>query len=116
MNMPRPISARAPIAAPAPIPALAPVESPELALALSVDVAVEEAAEVGVVDAPLAASEVMADEDVTGDRDDGIADAGTVNCLAIVYRGLSVSVPQQESLSPQHQIVELTVPSHGVTI
>lgn len=115
MNIPSPISVRAPTAAPTPIPAFVPVDRPLSERAVFVGVAVDESA-VHVVEAVLTTIEVHVDDAATEDNA-GDADVATAGAkfFAIVYRGTVLSCPQQESLSPQHHIVEFAVPSHGVT-
>ena len=115
MNIPSPISARAPTAAPTPIPAFMLVDRPLSERAVFVGVAVDESA-VDVVDAVLTTIEVHVDDAVTKETaDDANVTTAGAKFFAIVYRGTVLSCPQQESLSPQHHIVEFAVPSHGVT-
>jgi hypothetical protein len=116
MNIPSPINANAPTAAPTPMPALAPVERPLSGLAVLVAGAVVELV-VSAADVVLTTSQVNVDEAAfEDDANNDVDDTAAANFLAIVYRGTVLSWAQQESLCPQHHIVEFAVPSHGVTI
>jgi hypothetical protein len=121
-----PTKAVAPSDAPMPMPAFAPVDSPLSLIA----VAVFEAEEDEVVDDAL--------DEVVGDaRDDGIETAkeaeddvleekmyedgravgiGSPNRAAMVYRAMPLPSAQQLLVTPQHQVVESTPSSQGVTL
>jgi hypothetical protein len=94
-----------PAAAPTPIPAFAPVDMP--LVVLSGSAAADELVDGG---------DVEADAGVDDGSDDLVDEvAAEPNIEAMVYRGALPSPEQHSELAPQHHVVELSLPLHGVT-
>jgi len=102
-----------PMATPTPIPAFAPVDIPLLALFKTV--AVEE--ELEAADELVGIEEADPDVSVDDRSDDVVEDViDESNVRAMVYRGEPPASEQHSVVSPQHHVVEESLPLHGVTI
>ena len=102
-----------PSAAPTPIPAFAPVERPLLdvfeGVFVDVGLAVGDVEEEVVCVVDCVFDGVVVEDDI--DNEEAITEPTKVG--AMVY--LLLEPLQQSVVSPQHQVVELAVPLHGVT-
>jgi hypothetical protein len=109
----------APSDAPMPMPAFAPVDSPLSLIAAAVfeaeeDEVVVDATDDGIETAEEAEDGVLEEEEM--DEDGRAVRMGSPNRAAMVYRAMPLPSAQQLVVTPQHQVVESTHSSQGVTL
>lgn len=98
-----------------PTPAFAPVDNPESDCVRAV-VVEEGAIEEVIVDDTTEVVAIVEEFVGNGENEDDVEVLRAASVCAIVYLVPLADAVQQASESPQHQVEELVVPSHGVTM